>query len=338
MTREAKIGMLTGLGVILLIGVLLSDYLGGAARGMSPTGRMATLPLGAAYRQEVTEPVGVPGTMRPEGTVAEVGTVTSVAAVPAGRPTMPEVAGGSGPVVAGDMNGNGPTVGAAVSPVPAGDVRMDAPLNTGSLPTLQLADANGGEQAVYVAGQAKPASNGAQALKVDGKASDSVKGQEYVILPGDTLGKIATKFYKTSKGDVVARIVAANPAMLKNDKTMLVAGKKLMIPNAPVVAKATVAAAPAVANAKKTGSVVIHQPGTSGSKGTDGADTAKGDASASKTVTGKVYVVVSGDTFEKIAKKLGATDVNGMVKKLETVNGVKDPTSLQVGQKLKVPV
>ena len=29
MTREAKIGMLTGLGVIVLIGVLLSEYLGG---------------------------------------------------------------------------------------------------------------------------------------------------------------------------------------------------------------------------------------------------------------------------------------------------------------------
>ena len=40
MTREAKIGMLTGLGVIVLIGVLLSNYLGERMGcGMSPTGR-----------------------------------------------------------------------------------------------------------------------------------------------------------------------------------------------------------------------------------------------------------------------------------------------------------
>ena len=46
MTREAKIGMLTGLGVIVLIGVLLSEYLGGGSHttGMTATGRMAALP------------------------------------------------------------------------------------------------------------------------------------------------------------------------------------------------------------------------------------------------------------------------------------------------------
>ena len=38
MTREAKIGLLTGLAVIVLIGILLSEYLGGPAAGAGPGG------------------------------------------------------------------------------------------------------------------------------------------------------------------------------------------------------------------------------------------------------------------------------------------------------------
>src|SRR6478672_10920006 len=78
MTKEAKIGMLTGLGVIVLIGVLLSEYLGdknpgggGTAVVNVPTGRMAPLPVGAAYREQVTSPIGVPA-MAPAGQVVQL--------------------------------------------------------------------------------------------------------------------------------------------------------------------------------------------------------------------------------------------------------------------------
>ena len=74
MTREAKIGMLTGLGVIVLIGVLLSEYLGdgrGPTTAMASTSggptrpqQMAPLPIGSAYRQQVMDPVGVPSMAR----------------------------------------------------------------------------------------------------------------------------------------------------------------------------------------------------------------------------------------------------------------------------------
>ena len=54
MTREAKIGLLTGLGVIVLIGVLLSEYLGGPTAGApGASNRMAPLPVSAAYRERV---------------------------------------------------------------------------------------------------------------------------------------------------------------------------------------------------------------------------------------------------------------------------------------------
>src|SRR3954469_19784621 len=75
MTKEAKIGMLTGLGVIVLIGVLLSQYLGdkNMTGGVAnvPTGRMAPLPVGAAYREQVTSPIGVPA-MAPAGQVVQL--------------------------------------------------------------------------------------------------------------------------------------------------------------------------------------------------------------------------------------------------------------------------
>src|SRR4051812_595630 len=101
MTREAKIGMLTGLGVIVLIGGLLSEDLGDSAGGKGggggagagsgvlvgetggaggggggggggagsvssggATGRMAELPAGSAYRRDVMEPVSVPVMIR----------------------------------------------------------------------------------------------------------------------------------------------------------------------------------------------------------------------------------------------------------------------------------
>ena len=121
-----------------------------------------------------------------------------------------------------------------------------------------------------------------------------------MIAAGDTLAKIAYKFYHSSKGEAVGRIVAANPKVLKDEKTMLVAGKKLMIPNAPVVAKAAPAVA-AVTPVKKP--VMIHQPGGATAGSATGMDEAKTiDAPVKKAAT--VYVVASGDTLEKIAKKL----------------------------------
>jgi LysM repeat protein len=329
MTREAKIGMLTGLGVIVLIGVLLSNYLGADGRGMSPTGRMAELPLGAAYRQEVTEPVGVPGVARQESGVSAP-MVAAAVAIPAGVPSMP-AAKGSTDISGAPAMTSGPVVGQPVMPVPAGTVQAAAAPSEMNVPTLQLAEANAGQEAVYVPGQAKAGAVPGLTFTKDATPA-AVSGQEYVVAPGDTLGKIAYKFYHSSKGEAVGRIVAANPKVLKDEKTMLVAGKKLMIPNAPVPVKGAPVVA-AVAPVKKT-PVVIHQPGGAvAAAGTDEAKTI--DAPVKKVAT--VYVVASGDTLEKIAKKLAPGHVSEMEKKLAAANGIKDPTGLKVGQKLKVP-
>ena len=173
MTREAKIGMLTGLMVIVLIGVLLSDYLGGPGKGgaMSPTGRMAELPMGAAYRQEVTDPVGVPGMARGDGaSMAAPAAPASVSGTAtAGSPNMPQpktVNDGS-PAPVGPVAAGGPIVGQPVTPVPAGLVRMDQPLGDG--PTVQLTDATngGGMEVAYAAGQTKPGMPGRRRLRME---------------------------------------------------------------------------------------------------------------------------------------------------------------------------
>ncbi len=296
--------------------------------------------MGAAYRQEVTEPVGVPGMVR-EGAS---GSNTAAAPVSAGTPSMPEVpqGGNVGTASAPRMDGatGGAVVGQPVAPVPAGQVQMDSPVGDGPVPTLQLADGNGsGEQAVYVAGQPTAAGATGGKLTFTDRAAAApaaaVRGQGYVVLPGDTLGKIAMKFYKSSKGEAVQRIVAANPKVLKDDKAMLIAGKKLTIPTVAAVAKAAAPADAVAANSSKKTAVVIHQPGGAGaSKAAVGPEVA---AAIPQKAAGKVYVVQAGDTLEKIARKASPGNVSGMVKKLEAANGIDDPTALRVGQKLKVP-
>ncbi len=222
-----------------------------------------------------------------------------------------------------------------MTPVPAGQVRTDQPLGDG--PTLQLVDGtNGtGTEVAYMAGQTKPGKTGTLTF-TDGAAAATavVKGQEYVIAPGDTLGKIATKFYKTSKSDAVQRIVAANPKVLKDSKTMLIAGKKLIIPTVAAAPKNTPETGSVLPiQAKKAPAVVIHSPG--GATTPQAAPAVTTDAP--KKAAPSSYVVQGGDTLEKIAKRVAPTAVSAMVKKIEALNGISDPTGLQVGQKLKLP-
>ena len=348
MTREAKIGMLTGLGVIVLIGVLLSEYLGGAPHGpgMSATGRMATLPMGAAYRQEIMQPVGVPSLVRSEGAAGDTSgggfsNQMLASAAPAAPAAPVAYAADAGTRMDAPIS-SGPAMNQPVTAVPAGTIQPDSQMASlpASVPTMQMPAT--GVQTVYVAGQPGSTSAAAPrtigAVTLDGSATPGeaaaptpVKpvGQEYVIASGDNLAKIAKKFYKSSKTSDIQRIVAANPAMLKNDKSVLLAGKKLLIPNVAPVADVSI---PAPVAATVTPSrTVIRQPGTPAVGGDSATVTP-----AKKNAAGKTYVVQANDTLDKIARKLGG-NVKDNVKKIMAANGIKDAKSLQVGQKLTLP-
>jgi nucleoid-associated protein YgaU len=372
MTREAKIGMLTGLGVIVLIGVLLSEYLGdnkvvgtmaagiggpaaaGGSRGTGAggsTGRMAALPVGAEYRQQVMEPIGVPGMARGDAPVAGgTGTGETFAPVVTAFGPVPAFAEGraADPVI---MAANGPTVTQPVVPVLAGPAPADTAFAAANPPTISGEPAR--EAPVSLTTPVKaPAGPAAAAKAASASNTPAVSGTTYVIAAGDNLAKIAKKFYNSSKESDVKRIVAANPGVLKDANTPLMVGKKLTIPT--VAAVSTASSVPTAAKAAKpTAAPVVAkkaEPGLIQMPGSLDTQTPVEDVVPSKssalvpvvkkeavTAGTKSYVVQSGDTLEKIAKKLAPSKAAEYAEKMKALNGVKDPHGLKIGQKLKLP-
>lgn len=340
MTKEAKIGMLTGLGVIVLIGVLLSEYLGDKNSTMAagPTGRMAPLQVGATYRDQLTSPIGVPA-MAPVGSVAANNYGPEVA-ISTGHDSAP----GAVPMVLaadGAVLPSGPVAARPVTPIEGGpvlaDARIDAP------PMISIKDTG----TMQVKLQDTP------------KAKDAPKPAvvTHTVVAGDTLAKIAKQYYGSAKNSDVQKIVAANTAVLKDATTMLVVSKKLVIPGIAPVAPAAVAPIvtgpmPAPAKGGAAEGVIVYPPSASMTEAipptmgpvpapkTDLAKTGDpkaGLAKADNKDTKKTYVVQSGDTLEKIAKRLAPSKTTDMVQKLMSLNGIKDPTRLQAGSPLKMP-
>lgn len=340
MTREAKIGMLTGLGVIVAIGVLLSEYLGDRNTGPSAvpmaTGKMAPLPVGETYRQQQMSPVSV-AAMTPAGggertQLAGGGVISSPIAT--GTGTMPPKMFAADPAAQGGA-GSGPSLSGPVTPIAAGSTLMDGQSGgAGGPPVITLQDTVPVKMTT-AAGGSKPV---------------AVSGTVYTIQSGDTLAKIAKRFYNSTKNADVARIVAANPGMLKDATSMLVVNKKLVIPNVPAAAVVPaiavapkVAVDPGVVRLPGGAGDVVPLPGVVQPPKKDGAlagggtvvpkvDVAK--VEAPKTTT---YVVQSGDTLEKIARKIAPGKVTETVTKLTSLNAIKDASKLKVGQALKVP-
>jgi LysM repeat protein len=351
MTREAKIGLLTGLGVIVLIGVLLSEYLGGPA-GVGPGGtmtasssRMAPLPIAQAYRDQQLKPIGVPGMARPAES-------TEVAVTPPAEPVQVASAAPSTQVVpaAPLMNQFGALPRAMASDSPAASQpEADAtPMPTTPVVSPAITPIKDGHVLAYASGsnnlpagvpsfqlqESQPVSlNSASAATGSPTAKSAVSSQDYVIASGDTLRKIAKKFYNSSKPEDVQKIVSANPATLKSATTMLVVGKKLTIPSAPPVpAQVATALRPsddgATAQPKTATALVIRTPGAS-------RTTADPHKLSSKPDAAKSYVVQSGDTPEKIARKFGGS--LDFARQLMAVNKIKDASKLQIGMKLTLP-
>jgi nucleoid-associated protein YgaU len=182
----------------------------------------------------------------------------------------------------------------------------------------------------------------------------------HTVAAGDTLAKIAKQYYGVVKNSDIQKIVAANPTMLKDATTMLVVNKKLVIPGmapATPVGTPSVVVGPVPGRAPADGSgdsVKVYLPSSSmteavpptlGAVLAPKADAAKAGAPKTDvakadnkdTMAKKSYVVQSGDTLEKIAKRLAPSKISDMVQKLMSLNGIKDPTKLQVGAPLKVP-
>jgi len=229
MNKETKIGMLVGLCVIVLIGVLLSEYLGNGTSGQ----RMADLDKykGPQYRDNMTRDVGT----------------TSVKGIQPGTgdPVVARADESDMPVAFADGS-QGPLTRQPVTPQGVGPVPAD-PRQDGGQPVLMGDLPNDGVSTPQVA-----------------QGGTQIVIKQYVIQKNDTVRLLAKKFYNSADAPELAGIVAANPGTLKDANTALVAGKKLNIPllaTSPWVTGAAVAhqvsaMAPPAQGATKTYTVV----------------------------------------------------------------------------------
>ena len=349
MTRETKIGLLTGLGVIILIGVLLSQYLGGP----DTAPRAASLSaLGDSFRQRQLQPAGVDPAVRPvEGTLlAGVGPGmpgTASSAVDPLIARLPTRDGAAGNLPVDTALAAGPSVppliADPVSPQPAGPVVI-GPAGNAGMPPVQLgqgSDGNGLERAIYVpADSSKPGDTTHGPLA--GPVNNVPTGTFYSIAKGDTLTRIAKRFYKSATPANIARIVAANPAQLKDTKTQLVVGKKLLIPDAPRPVASTPQMPPTQVGppiTPPTTDTLVLRPDTGTALPPPGPVTNHTPVAvpvAAHKPTPTTYTVQSGDTLAKIAKKFLGSSSNQAVKRIMKANRLPDDY-LEVGMALKIP-
>ena len=137
------------------------------------------------------------------------------------------------------------------------------------------------------------------------KMSTPTPGQKYAIKSGDTLFSIATAAYGAANATPgVTAIEAANPGL---NPTNLQVGQQILIP-------------------------VLGGTGTTGQGG--------GTGTLTPTPTpGQQYAIKSGDTLFSIATAAyGAANATPGVTAIEAANPGLNPTNLQVGQQILIPV
>jgi len=329
MSREAKIGMLTGMFVIVLLGVLLSEYLGNGGKAAEGT-RMSALPQGEQYRRSAMQPVSVAGTPRtaeptlalpPAYATARPRTDVAVADLPAATPSIPSLT----------VDTSTPVTAEPVIAVPAGPVVDSFRMPTPTIESIEF----------------KPTA----AVPVTAKLA--VPASEYTIAQGDTLDKISKKYYGAATKTNKFMIISANSKLLHDESSVLVVGKKLSLPGAlktldapkAEVAKGTthtVSDLPMPGPlTKKDSTIVIAPPGLKIEKSPAKTDIAlKTDAKtdAKKEASATLYVVKKGDTLEKIAKTVSAKDYQETIKRIVAINKLKDANAIREGMKLTLPV
>lgn len=190
------------------------------------------------------------------------------------------------------------------------------------------------------------------AVKMPAKTQAEAGGATYTVLAGDTLTRIAAAHKTTVEaleeangiatnsairvGQVLK--IAAKPAVAKPDTTAtkpvetkpLSTAKLPEVVPAPVAKSTALKPAPAVKNPDVKPTPVVKAVEAQAPAKPAAVDTAKADvkpASADKT-----YTVAKGDNPYSIAKKMKIS-YNELIK----ANNIKDPTKLQIGQKLIIP-
>ena len=202
MNKETKIGLVTGVTLIVLIGAMLSSYLSAPRDSI---GDLAVAGQGRSLRNQISNPVGIAQVPIPQN--APMNPVQSA----------PQAMAPSSVAVSTQYN--------QVTQLPYG--AATAP--TTSAESLTPAAAMVTPQAVPVVVAQKPVSSMAM---VAATAQAGAQAATYIVRPGDTLDKIAWHFYHDSGPVAVRRIVHSNASKLSSAGTTIRVGETLTIPPA----------------------------------------------------------------------------------------------------------
>ncbi len=314
MTRETKIGLLLGLGVILLIGIILSDqisqrqqgqpadfteFAGDAQRAIKPADATPAPGYGQVY---------TPG--RPTGTPAENNTTANQ---PEDFLVPNDVREEMGMQQAANTENTGPAIiNLPVLASNADQPRQNAPID--DVPTLTFGDTDVAtpafeqqriDEAQQILDNVRNAIREAHATPSPGQSVI-----KHTVMPNENLTEIARRYY--GNGDYWREIMRANPDKVGPDGSVR-SGAVLDIP-------------------KREDAIVGMSIDSAARESVLRVDTPSAQISRQRTVE-----VKAGDTLSELASKyLGSASrwdeiLDANRDKLETA------TDLQVGMKLKMP-
>ena len=199
MNRETKIGLVTGVTLIVLIGAMLSSYLSSPRRHI---GDLSSVGQGRQLRQQISNPVGI----------AQVPVVNSPSASKAVTLTTQRLAAYTQPSSPYNQ----------VTQLPYGLSASSNTVNAPNTPTVNPVVIPVAVKPIPAPGPAPATTN----IPVTASAAS------YTVRPGDTLDKIAWHFYHDSGPIAVRRIVNANRGTLTSAQAILRVGETLNIPAA----------------------------------------------------------------------------------------------------------
>lgn len=146
-------------------------------------------------------------------------------------------------------------------------------------------------------------------------------GTTHQVSPGDTLSRIATRYHTSIEALEKANSLPAGSVLRVGQVLQLPAAKTATAPVAavPVATKTTAPTAPVA-------------PAPVIAKAAPAPATPVAAAPDATTKSDEIYTIAKGDNPYSVAKKLKVS-YNDLMK----INGITDPTKLQIGQKLKIP-
>lgn len=360
MNREQKLALVVGFSLVLLLSVLISDHFS-PARHVRPAEEIqpvssreigATVP-GLSPAGSSVIPVSNPGINVPGSGSGDIGSARKELM------PLPGKGGGAATGVAGAGMGPGTPVALGpskqlefeVKPDPAqvsvrevpGAIKDKTTITDRSGPDpLGQSSGNkpgdtivmGGSRDNRGGGQAGQSGSAQGGQAVPAGIDPNVKLTRHDVKEGESPYSIAKQYYGT--GGVWEKLKAYNPGKI-SDNGNVRAGVTLMLPPKDVILGRATSSTTAGANQTGANQAGVNQAGggqTGGNQPAGSGAQASGPAGKSESVE---YVVRDGDSLASIARK-----ALGNAKRWKEIadankDTLKDPESLTVGMKLKVP-